>query len=227
MQNNSDSALESRATPVQRRGLARVDALLDAAAEIVEDAGIVGMTTSAIAERSESSVGLVYRYFPNADAVLVALAARNRERFMARLSEAFAADQPAEWTAFATLCVDVYAELSRTVPAFRIVRFGDVVVLRFANRDSTNNVDLARELDDLLVARYAFAPTDELLFATQLAMECADAVTRRAFLHDPDGDERFLRAAKELVVGIIEPHAGAGAVTTAPADGAPSRGIDP
>ena len=32
------------------------------------------IATSAIAERSGSSVGVVYRYFPNADAVLVALA---------------------------------------------------------------------------------------------------------------------------------------------------------
>ena len=207
MSNNSDSALDFRATPVQRRGLARVDSLLDAAAEIVEASGVVAMTTSAIAERSGSSVGVVYRYFPNADAVLVALAARNRERFMARLAEAYAQDRPAEWTGFAMMCVDVYAELGRTIPGFRIVRFGDVVVMRFANHESSNNGDLARQLDDLLVESYGFAPTEELLFATELAMECADAVTRRAFLRASGGDERFIRAAKELIVGILAPHA--------------------
>jgi len=207
MSNNSDSALDFRATPVQRRGLARVDSLLDAAAEIVEASGVVAMTTSAIAERSGSSVGVVYRYFPNADAVLVALAARNRERFMARLAEAYAQDRPAEWTGFAMMCVDVYAELGRTIPGFRIVRFGDVVVMRFANHESSNNGDLARQLDDLLVESYGFAPTEELLFATELAMECADAVTRRAFLRAPGGDERFIRAAKKLIVGILAPHA--------------------
>jgi len=207
MPNTSDSALESRTTPVQRRGLARVDALLDAAAEIVESSGIVAMTTSAIAERSGSSVGVVYRYFPNADAVLIALATRNRERFMARIAETFADTRPAEWTAFATMCVDVYVELGKTIPAFRVIRFGDVVVIRFANRESSNNEELARSLDDLLVERYGFVETDELLFATQLAMECADAVTRRAFLHDPRGDERFILAAKELIIGILAPHA--------------------
>jgi len=207
MPNTSDPALESRATPVQRRGLARVDSLLDAAAEIVDASGIVAMTTSAIAERSGSSVGVVYRYFPNADAVLVALAARNRERFVARLGDAFAAQPPPEWTGFAAMCVDVYAELGRTVPGFRAVRFGDVVVMRFANQESSNNEELGLRLDDLLVDSYGFTRTEALLFATQLAMECADAVIRRAFLRDLAGDERFIRAAKELIVGILAPHA--------------------
>jgi len=38
-------------------------------------------------------------------------------------------------------------------------------------------------------------------------MECADAVTRRAFLARDGGDERFLIAAKELIIGILAPHA--------------------
>lgn len=202
-----ESALESRTTPVQQRSVARVDALLDAAAEIVEAGGIVALTTSAIAEHSGSSVGAVYRYFPNADAVLIALAARNRERFTARLAEAFAATRPTQWTAFAGLCVDVYAELGKQLPGFRAVRFGDAVAMRFVHLESVNTDELGQELDELLVDRYGFAPTEAMRFATQVAMECADALTRRAFQHDPEGDTHFLTAAKQLIVQILSPHA--------------------
>jgi len=207
MATTSDPALVSRTTPVQARGLARVDALLDAAAEIVDTAGVVGMTTSAIAERSGSSVGAVYRYFPNADAVLIALAARNRERFMQRVSETFAEQQPADWMAFSRMCVDVYAALGSDTPGFRVVRFGDVVSMRFANQEASNNEQLAQQLDDVLLERYGFEGTQALLFATQVAMECADALTRRAFLRETAGDERFLIAAKELIIGILALHA--------------------
>lgn len=207
MNNSSDTALESRTTPVQQRGHARVDALLDAAAEIVDVSGIAAMTTSAIAERSGSSVGVVYRYFPNADAVLVALAERNRDQYGARVAGEVLASPPVDWQSFASLCIDVYARMAQTVPAFRIVRFGDVVALRFANRESANNERIGQELDDHLVERYGFARTEELVFATQLAMECADAVTRRAFLHDRAGDARFIEAAKHLLIAILTPHA--------------------
>jgi len=207
MSSTQDSALESRTTPVQQRGHARVDALLDAAAEIVEASGIAAMTTSAIAERSGSSVGVVYRYFPNADAVLIALAERNRERYSAGIAEALQERPPEDWTAFAGLCVDTYAALAVSVPAFRVIRFGDVVAMRFAHRESSNNEWFALRLDSILVERYGFAATDDLAFATAIALECADAVTRRAFLRSRDADPRFIDAAKQIIVGIIAPHA--------------------
>jgi len=36
-------------------------------------------------------------------------------------------------------------------------------------------------------------------------MESADAVARRAFLRDRDGEARFIAAAKQLVECILEP----------------------
>ncbi|MBO9577818.1 MAG: TetR family transcriptional regulator [Microbacteriaceae bacterium] len=204
---NTDTALESRTTPVQQRGHARVDALLDAAAELVEALGIAAMTTSAIAERSGSSVGVVYRYFPNADAVLVALAERNRDQFAARIASEILVEVPGTWQEFVTRCIDLYADMAKTVPAFRVVRFGDVVALRFANRESANNEQLGKDLDDLLAVHYGFARTESLAMATQVAMECADAVTRRAFLREREGDGRFIEAAKDLLICILEPQA--------------------
>ena len=205
MTNISDAQLESRTTPVQQRGQARVDALLDAAAEIVAASGIAAMTTGAIAERSGSSVGAVYRYFPNADAVLLALAERNLELFAARIATVVETNLPTDWRGFTAACIDVYAELATTVPAFRIIRFGDVVAVRFTNRESGNNEIIGRALDDYLVEHYGFEATEELLFRTQIALECADAVTRRAFLTDRVGEERFIDAAKQLVRCVLAP----------------------
>ncbi|MBR22507.1 MAG: hypothetical protein CMF57_08735 [Leifsonia sp.] len=52
-----------RTEPIQRRSSERIELLLDAAAALIDDHGIDGVTTSAVAKRSASSVGVVYRYF--------------------------------------------------------------------------------------------------------------------------------------------------------------------
>ena len=62
--------------PIQERGERRVEEILDAAAAVIAEAGVEGATTNAIAERAGSSVGSLYHFFPNKDAIVLALAAR-------------------------------------------------------------------------------------------------------------------------------------------------------
>jgi AcrR family transcriptional regulator len=50
-----------------------VKAVLEAGARILEQRGLEGYTTNAIAERAGVSIGSFYQYFPNKDAVTVAL----------------------------------------------------------------------------------------------------------------------------------------------------------
>jgi AcrR family transcriptional regulator len=68
--------LEPRKLPAQSRSNATVDAVLEAAARILERYGFEGYTTNAIAERAGVSIGSFYQYFPNKDAVTVALLER-------------------------------------------------------------------------------------------------------------------------------------------------------
>jgi len=68
--------LEPRKQPAQQRSTVTVNAVLDAAARILEQRGFGGYTTNAIAERAGVSIGSFYQYFPNKDAVSVALIER-------------------------------------------------------------------------------------------------------------------------------------------------------
>ena len=77
--------LAVRTEPVQQRSTERITSLLDAAAHLIDQNGIDGLTTSDVATRSGSSVGVVYRYFPNIQSLLRALAIRNLERFIDRI----------------------------------------------------------------------------------------------------------------------------------------------
>jgi AcrR family transcriptional regulator len=187
-----------RTEPVQQRSAERITALLDAAAELIDRNGIDGLTTSDVAARSGSSVGVVYRYFPNIQSLLRALAARNMQKFTAAIY-AFMADEPTKWMDALDRTIDAYAELSRSEPGFRALRFGDVIDERFLHPDRSNNSVLANEFKDLLVKRYGLEPTEELAFDLEVIVEMADAILHRAFLYEPRGDERFISKLREIV----------------------------
>lgn len=76
-----------RKSPRQERSRLTVERILDAAARIFQDQGYAGATTNEIADEAEVSVGSVYQYFPNKDAILVALTRRHIETATAGLVE--------------------------------------------------------------------------------------------------------------------------------------------
>jgi AcrR family transcriptional regulator len=67
-------ATSPRKRPRQQRSRETVRAILQAAARIFEVEGVESATTDRIAARAGISVGSLYQYFPNKDAILVALA---------------------------------------------------------------------------------------------------------------------------------------------------------
>jgi AcrR family transcriptional regulator len=72
-----------RRVPQQDRGQRRVERILDAAAEVIAEVGVEAATTNAIAARADTSVGSLYQFFPNKDAIVQALAARYVEQLRA------------------------------------------------------------------------------------------------------------------------------------------------
>jgi AcrR family transcriptional regulator len=63
----------SRKMPKQARAQATVDAILTATAELLVELGYDRTTTNAIARRAGVSIGSLYQYFPNKEALLTAL----------------------------------------------------------------------------------------------------------------------------------------------------------
>jgi AcrR family transcriptional regulator len=77
-----------RKKPVQGRSKATVDAVLMAAAHILEERGLAGFNTNAVAVRAGVSIGSLYQYFPSKDAILVALMEQSLTVFSQTLAEA-------------------------------------------------------------------------------------------------------------------------------------------
>ena len=65
-----------RKTPKQGRSLETVKAIIEAAARILEGEGPDGFSTNAVAVRAGVSIGSLYQYFPDKEALLGSLIAR-------------------------------------------------------------------------------------------------------------------------------------------------------
>ena len=81
-----------RRTPKQKRGQKRVEQILNAAARLIVSEGYEHVSTNAIAKEAKTSIGSLYQFFPNKDAVYLALA----ERYVDELSGLLAQTAMAE-----------------------------------------------------------------------------------------------------------------------------------
>jgi len=82
------SQLSPRKAPRQLRSQVTVTAILDATARILLERGFAAVSTNAVAERAGVSVGSLYQYFPNKDALIAAVHARHGEQMKAVIQRA-------------------------------------------------------------------------------------------------------------------------------------------
>jgi AcrR family transcriptional regulator len=71
-----DQRARPRKQPRQARARHTVEAIIEASARILEEQGHGGFTTNAVAELAGVSIGTLYQYFPEKDALLGALITR-------------------------------------------------------------------------------------------------------------------------------------------------------
>ena len=79
--------LEPRKQPLQQRSRATVEDILTAAAQVFEKHGYAAGTTNRTAERAGVSIGTLYQYFPNKEALAVALLERHLAEGMRRMAD--------------------------------------------------------------------------------------------------------------------------------------------
>lgn len=203
-----DSRVTLRNEPVQARSTARLTALLDAAAQIADEIGFERLTTAMVAERAGASIGTVYRYFPDRIVLLQALGARNLERVLSRVSDEIMNPVHTDWVAALSSAFGAVVEAFRSEPGFRGLRVGDVIDLRPAPGGRPFNSLVADRLLDALIERFGVTDSPELRFRFETAIEVSDALAARAFARDPQGDEAFLIAGRDLVYSMLVEHFG-------------------
>ncbi|MDH2427572.1 TetR/AcrR family transcriptional regulator [Sphaerisporangium sp. TRM90804] len=214
------SAGTLRRRPAQRRSVERVARMLDECARLLEEVGYEGLTTKEVARRAGVPIGTFYQFFPDKQGLVRALALRNLDAFLARLTTRFASAGITDWTGAVDLAVDEFVEMKRTTPGFAVVDFGEVLFTpggppvkgtkRLLDAALENNVIVADRLRGLVVDLLG-APTDPgLARALFVAVEAADAVLKLAFRVRPGGDPDLIAECKVLIRRYLSDHISGG-----------------
>ena len=104
--------LELRKQPSQTRSKAMVDTILDATARVLVERGYAKTNTNVVAELAGISVGSLYRYYPNKNALINAL----QERHVGKMLAIFL-DVTAKMTPEGSLARDLQALIDALVAA--------------------------------------------------------------------------------------------------------------
>jgi AcrR family transcriptional regulator len=158
-----------RKRPRQARSRATVDAVLEATARVLVKRGFDGLTTNLVAEAAGVSIGSLYQYFPNKEALVGALIEKHVEDMTSLCL--------AELTRVAQLAVE--PELHRVLTE-QVPRVGRMAKLR--EIDALTH----RMVAGLLATRRAELAIDDPDMAAFVLVSAIEAITHRAALFSPE-----------------------------------------
>ncbi|MFH8444222.1 TetR family transcriptional regulator [Streptomyces sp. NPDC018026] len=190
-----------RRAPVQRRSAERLTRILDACADLLDEVGYDALSTRAVALRADVPIGSVYRFFGNKRQMADALAQRNLERYAERvterLTETDSGPDGGGWRGALDAVLDEYLAMKRTAPGFSLIDFGNQIPV--GDRHAVPNHRVAERLTELLSGYLGRHPDDDLRRVFLVAVETADTLVQLAFRVAPDGDEKIIEEARELL----------------------------
>ncbi len=144
--------LSPRKRPAQARARETVNIILEAAAQVFGELGYAASTTNHIARRAGVSIGSLYQYFPNKDAILFSLMERHIDegyelivRAMAEIEKAGLVNRGVIRT-----MVETMVALHRKAPELHRVLFEEVPFTPFLEGYRKNESYVVEKLADLL-----------------------------------------------------------------------------
>jgi AcrR family transcriptional regulator len=157
-----------RREPRQDRARRRIDAILEAAAAEFAEVGYEATTTNAIARRADTSIGSLYQFFPNKEAVLEALAARYEEQLRALHDQVLN-----EETARLPLpemydrVIHTLADFHAAHPGFRPLFYGSATSGRLAAAADRLHQECINRVEAMITHRFPeLEPSRRRLYAT-------------------------------------------------------------
>lgn len=183
--------------PVQARSIARVDAILDAAAALAAD-DLEALTMRAVGARAGVPPATIYQFFDDREALIQALAVRYVAATPAVLESALDASLDS-WPQVLERVVDAFAGLLRREPAMRALWLAGVMDAATARFAAAADDEIADRLRARLVELSGLEDrgTDaDWRFLVTLVGD----LLKRSFRHDPDGDGFLLDRSKRVAV---------------------------
>lgn len=183
----------------QARSRVTQTAIVEATARLLETKGRNGLTTNAIADRAGVSVGSLYQYFPNKEAILATLIRDKRQQLLMRMQQVAleTQDAPPDAALDALVRAGMMHQYDRPALSFEI----EYIEQRLELADET--AALAEDMAQLVLATVRrLQPSAGLQEARDVVAITKGLINAAAMAGEPGGDALFARA-RRAVLGYL------------------------
>jgi AcrR family transcriptional regulator len=166
------------------------------------------LTTAMIAAEAGLSVGGLYRFFPDKQAVVDAIALRHLDAFQEGIATAVMADLPGTPQDFLATVVDAFAAYLEANPDFRTLAYGPPGAATPGRAISTGmfeqqSGDLAGMVREALATLYGIEADEHFDFRLRIAAEIGDRLIGHAFTQQGEMRARVLAEVNRVLAGYL------------------------
>lgn len=145
----------ARRKPKQARSQQRVDHLIDTAAALFAEKGYDAVTTNAIAERAGMSIGSLYQFFPNKEALLDGLAERYVDDMRGQMRQIFSEEMAAlPLTQVIDTLIDELAAFDISHAGFEVIFLSNSLSLQASSAVNDMHREMVGAVDNMIAARF-------------------------------------------------------------------------
>jgi AcrR family transcriptional regulator len=187
-----------------------VNSVLEAADELLADGGASSFTTTRIARAAGIPVGSIYRYFPDKEAIVDALALSYWSDFEDLVAGVAEADESAPLADPGGLVLDTLAAGFRARPGFLALWYGGLRSERVRDLTRPTREAIARSIERILAIHWPQASEVDRTRVARMVVITGDGLLREAFRIDSNGDPGLLEESKLMLDAYITARLGRG-----------------
>ena len=190
-QSDSRAEIESASTrraPLQLRSQQTVQRVLDAASSLLQQISLEEITTTRIAAEARLSIGALYRFFPDKQSIIDAIAVRHVEQFKAsvepkllKLAVRDAVSLRFDPAVLLDAVIDAYVVYLDAHPDFRTISFGRHISAATREREASPHVGLPGLLKKFIVRRLGMTDSSELDLRLRVVSESGERLIAYAY----------------------------------------------
>jgi len=178
-----------RRVPVQERSSSTVREILRAASALLARVPLEEITTTRVAAEAGVSVGALYRFFPDKQAIVDGIAVERVEEFRAELERVLDASDGFEPPAFLDLVIDAYVGFLDAPPDFRTIALGRHVSASTRARQVRADVGPAAIVRRFVLEKLGIEAPPDLDLKLRIVSETGDRLIAYAY-EQPTAEER-------------------------------------
>lgn len=196
---------QPRKSPRQLRSQQTVDTILQATAQVLASHGYAGTNTNLIAETAGVSVGSLYQYFPNKNALIAALRDRHDNQMLDVIDDVLNGNPAATLRERVGAIVQAMLHAHLLEPALHRVLEREFPLFDQPHEHSRADQDIHRRMRHLLELHRAEVAQQDRDLATYVVLRIMESLVHAAALEPPAGftPKQLEGAVVDAVMGYL------------------------